>query len=161
MMYAKQMLGFFDNSPVPIFIFDEYLEIQEVNQAFSKFAEKKRESLLSCPVFSAINKSFFLEFKDIFDKLRNENKKFIKVERWIKNDEWRQKCFSITINLGPIYNGKRFYISFVEDITGLKSFEQKLEEVKDIAEQVAKTKSEFIANVSHEIRTPLHTIIGM
>ncbi len=36
-----------------------------------------------------------------------------------------------------------------------------LRKLKDTAETVARTKSEFLANTSHEIRTPMNAIIGM
>ncbi len=39
--------------------------------------------------------------------------------------------------------------------------EHQLREAKELAEDSAKTKSEFLTNVSHEIRTPLNVIIGM
>ena len=38
---------------------------------------------------------------------------------------------------------------------------QRLMELKDIAESASKAKSEFLANMSHEIRTPMNAIIGM
>ena len=160
-MYGKQVLTFLENSPLAVFTFNEYLEIDEVNQAFCMLTKKKRETLLSCPLFAAMDREFYREFINIFEQLKEDDKKVTSQKKWIKNNEGKQQCYSIMINLGQIHNGKKFYISFIEDITELKSDEKKLEEARDMAQQATKTKSEFIANVSHEIRTPLHTIIGM
>ncbi|MCL2293817.1 MAG: response regulator [Spirochaetes bacterium] len=160
-MYDKQVFAFLENSPVSIFIFNESLEIQEVNQAFCALTGKKRETLISCPLFTAINREFYNEFVIIFNLLKQNNKKAISREKWITVAETKQFCYSIIINSGPINDGEKFYISFIENITELKNAEKKLEEAKDIAERATKAKSEFIAKASHEIRAPLQAIVGM
>lgn len=47
-----------------------------------------------------------------------------------------------------------------EDITDMHDAEQSLIEAKDLADQTARLKSDFLSMMSHEIRTPLNSIIG-
>lgn len=49
----------------------------------------------------------------------------------------------------------------VMDVTDRKQAEEALRQAKNMAEQAAHTRAEFLAIMSHEIRTPLNAIIGL
>ena len=49
----------------------------------------------------------------------------------------------------------------VYDITSWKEAEEALRQAKEQAEELARSKSEFVAVVSHEVRTPMNGVLGM
>ncbi|MGM0596958.1 MAG: response regulator [Myxococcota bacterium] len=54
-----------------------------------------------------------------------------------------------------------FNMAVILEKEKLKQEKAKLKETKSLAEQAARAKADFVANISHEIRTPMNGIIGM
>lgn len=55
-------------------------------------------------------------------------------------------------------SGKQIFICFVRNITSQLRSEKILKEAKITAENIAQSKSRFVALASHELRTPIHSI---
>lgn len=51
--------------------------------------------------------------------------------------------------------------AIMRDVSERRAAEAAKEAVREAAVQMARAKSDFVANVSHEIRTPMHGILGM
>jgi len=57
--------------------------------------------------------------------------------------------------------GKPVIQAIMRDVSERRATEAAKEAAREAALQMARAKSEFVANVSHEIRTPMHGILGM
>jgi len=57
--------------------------------------------------------------------------------------------------------GKPVIQAIMRDVSESRAAEAAKEAAREAAVQMARAKSEFVANVSHEIRTPMHGILGM
>ena len=57
--------------------------------------------------------------------------------------------------------GRPVIQAIMRDVSARRAAEAAKEAAREAALQMARAKSQFIANVSHEIRTPMHGILGM
>src|SRR5690606_16110424 len=76
-----------------------------------------------------------------------------------KIDQWFKVCISPLIKSHDHVN--YIHLISLHDITKSKQDELELIRVKNMAEDAAKAKSDFLSIMSHEIRTPLNGIIGI
>jgi PAS domain S-box-containing protein len=81
--------------------------------------------------------------------------------------DWQGKrqdgsIFSAEIALHAMQlEGKPVIQAIMRDVSKQRAAEAAKEAAREAALQMARAKSEFVANVSHEIRTPMHGILGM
>ena len=71
--------------------------------------------------------------------------------------------FPIELTTSPILDFENKIIGYTgvaSDIRMRKEYEEQLIKSKEIAENLAKAKDEFMSSMSHEIRTPLNGILG-
>ena len=67
-------------------------------------------------------------------------------------------CFPVEAKL--LSTGSGDYICMANDILEREHLGREIEQVREEAQQAAKVKAEFVANVTHELRTPVNGILG-
>lgn len=131
--------------------------ILEANHAAEGYYGYPREVLLSMTVFE-LNVNTTMRVTQFMESVTDSRlRRFIARHCLANGDERDVEVFS-----GPVeFAGQTKLISIVHDITDRLRAENIMAKAKETAEQLNKTKDEFLANISHEVRTPLNGIMGM
>ena len=69
-------------------------------------------------------------------------------------------CFPVEAKTVKSDKQPGVYICMANDILEREHLSREVEQVREEAQQAAKVKSEFVANVTHELRTPVNGIMG-
>ncbi len=146
----------FSKSKDAIFICNLGGMLEDYNQSTVRLLGYPKEELASLNVYRLFQPE---EQRHLFlQKLRTEeNIKDFEIE--IHSKEEKVRYCLITANKVTVDNFEGYSV-IVRDITENKQAEE-LRKARDIAQQSAKMKEQFIASVSHEMRTPMNAVLGM
>jgi len=152
----------FDNAPIGVVNMSINGQIMEVNQSFCDFLSYSRDELLKISfeqlVHSTDQRAYIENINHILTSIDTAIISEIKQVRKDGELVWGQ----LTIKLIQLNNGQpNYFILIIENVTERKLKDEQLLAAKELAETLAKTKSQFLANMSHEIRTPMNAIIGL
>ncbi len=79
---------------------------------------------------------------------------------WVHQRLTNEDFFADVLLSVGVWEDKPIIQAIVRDISGYKAVQNILRRQKNLADQAAKAKAEFLAVMSHEIRTPIHGILG-
>ena len=97
---------------------------------------------------------------DAFMLLLEEGKPLHELIHVKRIDDGEEIVLSFTARTRITANGNPGIIGVIQDETKDYRIQKELKEAKERAEDTAKLKQIFVANVSHEIRTPMNAILG-
>ena len=157
----EKFKALFENSSDAVILFNQ--EIIDCNpECLILFNKRSKKELLQTAL---------VDFFAIRDLQSDDNNLF---ERKMREVQLKQmvkfECFCLRSGI-PFFaeihlhyfsiNGKFIYQAVVRDISERKKIEQNLTKSKEMAEDAAMIKTNFLSTMSHEIRTPLNGVIGM
>ncbi|TXC85321.1 PAS domain S-box protein [Luteibaculum oceani] len=100
------------------------------------------------------------ELTQAFITLIEEGKPFHKLLHVNRIDDGREIVISCSARSRITANANPGIIGVIQDETLDYKIQEELKQAKEKAEETAKLKQNFVANVSHEIRTPMNAILG-
>ncbi len=151
----------FENAQTGIFRVNEKGRLLNFNPAFSKSTGISYDVQLDRNPINFFDMIPESQDKMVFiDSLENDGV-VNGYEFCLEKDEGEKTYFNLRVQ--SVFDDEFKFLCYegmVEDVTEKKKTEE-LKRLKDEAEALARSKSEFLARMSHEIRTPMNAIMGM
>lgn len=137
-----------------ILIFDRSGKISYINAA----ARKKLEcgQGLCGRHISEVFPNTFPAGKDVDEAEKLSGEELCSLVAYRKN----HTCFPVEARILKDQPGRTEYICMANDVLEKEFLGREIERIRQEADEAAKVKSEFVANVTHELRTPVNGVLG-
>jgi len=154
----KKFKDMFENNAAVMLLIDPYTSnIIDANISSSLYYGYSREELINKNL-AEIDSLPKEELQKELTKSLNGSNNYFEYKHKLSNGELKD----VEIYSNPIsVNNRLLVFSIIHDITERNKIKAELLKAKDVAENAALIKSQFLSNMSHEIRTPLNAIIGL
>jgi PAS domain S-box-containing protein len=155
---AKRFRIFFENNPIPTWVFDiESTQFLEVNNAAINHYGYSKEEFLAMHIVDIRPQEAVESLDEMIEAMKTKESNTTQGKHRLKDGT----VIDVHISWHNIdYDNHRAVLVVAQDITESKRAQEYLQNAKEAAEIAYKAKSEFLANMSHEIRTPMNGVIG-
>lgn len=130
-------------------------ELEMAERRYREILMNKEDELLANEI------SLNSQLRNLLTKIENEERKAS-----LARVEASQEIINRTSRIIAILGGLSLLVIFiflflvVKDVSRSQRYRQKLEDAKQYAESILKSKEQFMATVTHDLRSPLNTVVG-